>query len=443
MSAGREGAGGLPAPYGPGRPRPLFALCDCDSAYASWERVFDPSLEGRPVVVLSSNDGCVIARSREAKTLGVPMGEPWFRARPLVEAAGGAARSCNFALYADMSRRVMEALSATTDRMEPYSIDEVFLDLSDLPGDPIQAAIDARRRVLDWTGTPLSIGVAPTKTLAKAASRAAKSDPSLAGVLDLRSEEARLEVLASTPVGSVWGIGPAGAERLIGAGISSALDLARADPTRISAWLGVGAERTARELAGLSCLPLREAASDRKSAAASRSFPRDVASKDELASAAVSFAVQALEKVRKEGLSASSLCVFAQSPRFGPVPFSGSSASVEFDPPTNDARAVAKAAASLASGLWRSGAGLRKVGAVLSGLRPPPRQGALPLGPAPSEGPSRNERLGAAMDAIHAAFGSGSLLTAAEIGARGLRPKSENRSPRWTTRLDEIPTART
>ncbi len=250
----------------------MFALVDCNNFYASCERLFAPRLEGRPVVVLSNNDGCVVARSNEAKALGIPMGAPYFTYAERLRQAGAAVFSSNYALYGDLSRRVMQVLAGFAPRIEVYSIDECFLDLAGVR-DPTVLGLEIARTVRQWTGIPVAVGIAPTKTLAKLANRLAKKGLSPAGpVLDWSRLPDPATVLAAVPVEDIWGIAKGFGARLRALGIVDAQALRAADPRRLRQRFGVAVERVAWELRGRSCLPLECVAPPRQQVMVSRSF---------------------------------------------------------------------------------------------------------------------------------------------------------------------------
>ena len=249
----------------------VFALSDGNSFYCSCERVFDPRLEGRPVIVLSNNDGCAVARTPEAKALGVEMGAPWFKIRKLCEANGVVARSSNYALYGDMSRRLNEIYRAHAQDVEVYSIDESFLDFTGMI-DPVGHARTMRRTVRQWTGIPTCVGLGPTRTLAKAANNLAKKRPELQGVCDLRSVEARERLLPQLSIEDVWGVGRASAGKLRAIGVTNAADLCGLDARVARQLLTVVGERLVREMNGVLCQDLEVEPPRRKGIAVTRSF---------------------------------------------------------------------------------------------------------------------------------------------------------------------------
>ncbi len=250
----------------------MFALIDCNSFYASCERVYRPWLDGVPVVVLSNNDGCVIARTREAKRLGIPMGAPYFQWRNQMREWGVVCFSSNYELYGQMSTRVMTILEGMFPLVEVYSIDEAFADLTGLPGDMVELGREARARVLRWTGIPVGVGIGPTKTLAKLANWAAKTWRKSEGVIDLRDPQRRDRLLQITDVSEVWGVGRRLTARLQPLGIKTAWDLAQYDPTSLRQQFSVVLEKTARELRGISCLHLAEAEPPRQMICSSKMF---------------------------------------------------------------------------------------------------------------------------------------------------------------------------
>lgn len=298
---------------------PVFALVDCNNFYASCERVFNPRLIGRPVVVLSNNDGCVVARSNEAKALGIGMGVPEFKVRELIQRHDVAVLSSNYALYGDLSRRVMDTLRGLASQVEIYSIDEAFLDVSGFGG-RLEHARQMRQTVRQWTGIPVSVGIGPSKVLAKVANKLAKKTPGAEGVYDLCDEAARREALERFPVADVWGIGPAHAKLLLGHGCETAADLRDADERWIKKRLGVVGVRMVHELRGISCLPLERCPPAKKNIACTRSFGRYVETLAEMREAVASYAARAAVKLRRQGSCAGLLTVFLMTNNFRPGP---------------------------------------------------------------------------------------------------------------------------
>jgi len=291
-----------------------FALADCNNFYASCETVFRPDLEGRPLVVLGNNDGCIIARSNPAKALGIPMGAPLHSVASLVAKHGVAVCSANFALYGDMSSRVMAVLGRFTPRLDVYSIDEAFLDLAAVPPEDRRAyATLIRQTVHQWTGIWVSLGVGATKTLSKLANERAKKLPG--GVLALCSEDETAALLRAMPVQEVWGIGPARGSFLRRHGIETAHDLACADAHWVKRHLYVPVARTQLELRGVSCLPLEAIRAPKKQVCCSRSFGRPIVALGELKEAVAQYASWACEKIRAQHSAAAVATVFLQTNR--------------------------------------------------------------------------------------------------------------------------------
>ncbi len=323
-----------------------YALSDGNSFYCSCERVFDPALARLPVVVLSNNDGCAIARTPEAKALGIGMGEPWFRIRDLCRRRGVRVYSSNYALYGDMSARVNDVYGGFAPRVEVYSIDESFLDLSDLPpARRAPLARDMRATVRAWTGIPTCVGIGPTKTLAKLANRVAKAQPGLDGVCDLTDPGVRDGWLRRLAPGDLWGVGPANARRLEALGCRTAADVRDLDPRVARKAMTVAGERLVQELRGVACLELEEVAPTRKGCAVTRSFPRRVGDLATMEQAVAAHAARLGEKLRREGLGADHVTVFFHtSPHDRDGPRRSASKVATLPEATNDTLALVRAA---------------------------------------------------------------------------------------------------
>jgi DNA polymerase V len=296
-----------------------IGLVDCNNFYASCERVFQPKLRGRPVVVLSSNDGCVVARSNEAKALGVVMDAPWHLCRESFEKAGIVVRSSNYTLYGDVSARVMRVLSGFTPNLEIYSIDEAFLSLKGFDTRLEPHARKLRGTVQQWTGIPVSVGIAPTKTLAKVANRTAKKTPATGGVCLLLSPEVQTDALDKLELTDLWGIAKRLAERLRAIGITTPLELRDADPQLIRERFSVVIERVVLEVRGIACLDLAEMTPNRKSLIASRSFGRPVEMRHELEEAVSVYTSRAAEKMRRQNLATANIAVWVETNSFKPT----------------------------------------------------------------------------------------------------------------------------
>lgn len=455
----------------PGSParRRLFALVDCSAFYVSCERVFDPALEERPVAVLSNNDGCVVARSDEVRAAGVPMGEPFFRCRKTLEEIGAAVFSSNYALYADMSRRVMGCLHTFTPEVEPYSIDEAFLHLR-TAGDTVAAdrerlealAHRIRARVLQWTGIPVRVSIAETKTLAKAASEFAKErlrDGEEPCVVFWEHPE-RDAFLRRLEVRDVWGIGRQWSRKLERFGYPSAYDLMHAEDRWIRKLTNVCGLRTAYELRGVSCIPLEEAPLPRQSLIRSRSFREPVTDLALLEQAVATHAARAAEKLRREGLAAARVGAFITTKGFGPGPHRTGWIEVQLPQATNrtpDLIAAAKGCLARAY-VAATPAGFRfryrKAGVVVSEVHPAAATQAH-LFEQPDEGWTAGQaRLMEAVDLLNRRFGPRAVVfaamgapkpleaVAAGTGGPAWGMRRERMSPRYTTRWNELVEAR-
>jgi len=350
----------------------VFALVDCNNFYASCERVFQPALEGRPIVVLSNNDGCVVARSAEAKALGIPMGKPWFKVAPAVRGAGVVVFSSNYALYGEFSRRVMQTLTQFSPRLEVYSIDECFLDVGGHRGDLTALGQAIARTVRRWTGIPVSVGIAPTKTLAKVANRLAKKGQAGQGpVCHWGEVAAPREALAALAVEDIWGIAARWGARLRQAGVATALALAEADPSWLRRLGGVVLERIGRELAGCSCLPLELVPPAKKQIMVSRSFGERLSSLTDLQGAVAAFAARAGVKLRRERLRAQAVTVFVQTSPFADAePWYANGVTLVLERPTQDSGRLVQCAQEGLTRIFRPGLRYQKAGVLLMDLTP-------------------------------------------------------------------------
>lgn len=410
-----------------------IALVDVNACFVSCERVFDPTLRGKPVVVLSSNDACVIARSPEAKRLGISMGEPAARLRPFL-AQGLILRSSNFTLYADMSQRIMAILATTSPQQRVYSIDEAFLAVPD-DIDALTWGDQVRARVLREVGIPTSVGIAPTMTLAKLANETAKGLPRGVAMLPEDPHE-RLRHLAGHPVAAVWGIGAQTAPKLEAMGIRTAADLALADRARLRATIGVGVARTACELAGEPVLDLDEAVDPPQSITVSRSYSTASTDLDTTRAAIATFAENAAAKARRNHIAATVVAVWI-------CPSDGPDRSGSLSLPVASALTAeiqAAAATVLARMSPRPGTRIRKAGIGLLGLQPEGARQQTFLDPIADR--PRAERLQAAIDAINAGEGRHVVRTATTLLSSTWQPSAARMSPRYTTRWEELPVAR-
>ncbi len=421
----------------------MFALVDCNNFYASCERVFAPRLEGRPLVVLSNNDGCVIARSNEAKALGIPMGAPYFKIEPLARAQGLVVRSSNYALYGDLSRRVMQILADCAPRTEIYSIDECFLDLAGLPQELTAQALAIARRVRQWTGIPVSIGMAPTKTLAKLANRLAKQGQTpTPPVLEWGRLADPAATLARVPVEDLWGIAGRWGGRLRALGLDHAQAVCLAEPRRLRQHFGVVMERIGWELRGVSCLPLERAPPPRQQILTSRSFGERLTELTELRAAVAAFAARAGEKLRAQGLCAQALSVFIQtSPFTTTAPYYANAATLGFEHPSQDTGTLIGCATRGLERIYRPGHAYQKAGVLLLDLVPAGvEQGTL--FPYPPSDPQRSRRLMETLDRINRRQGRHTLRYGAEGMSGRWRMRQQLKSPAYTTRWEDLPIVR-
>ncbi|MEQ1915779.1 MAG: Y-family DNA polymerase, partial [Gallionella sp.] len=420
------------------------ALIDCNNFYVSCERVFNPKLEGKPVVVLSNNDGCAVARSNEVKALGVKMGQPWFQMEEIAKRHGIIALSSNYTLYGDMSARVMSILSDFSDQQEVYSIDECFLGLSGfapeyliLHGQKIRAAVKQQ------TGIPVCVGIASTKTLAKLANHCAKKGRAGSdGVCDFgRLKEQQVSTLfASMEVGEVWGIGRRIAAKLQHLGIQTVEDLRRADSEYIRQQFTIVVERTVKELNGISCIELEEAGQARQQIMVSRSFSHPVTSFQELSESVASYTTTAAEKLRQDKSVAASLCVFIHTNNFKPEePQYHPSVVVPLPSPTDDTLKLARATLEGLKRIYRPGYRYKKSGVLLMGLHPKElKQESLFDDPADQ---AKSDDLMQVMDAINRRMGKGCVSIAAAGIKKGWTMKREKKSPNYTRDWAALPEA--
>ena len=422
---------------------PQFALVDVNNFYVSCERVFKPSLENTPVVVLSNNDGCAVARSNEVKSLGVKMGMPWFKMKDLARQHGIQAYSSNYALYGDMSNRVTSILRDYSPDLEVYSIDESFLRIetvAHLYGGAIPMGQQMRHRIKQWTGLPVCVGVGPTKTLAKFANHLAKKNDVFNGVCDLHAmtRPERLEWMWGVEVGEVWGVGSRIRKRLAGMGIDTVLDLRNASPKQMRAQFGVVMERTCNELRGISCLELEDVMPPKQQIMSSRSFGAPVETIEELRESVASYLASAAEKLRRQNSVAGAVYVFVLTNRFKEdEPQYNAGITVPMDDATDDTLALTTAALRGLAAIFRPGFRYKKAGVMLTLLSDKgARQATLFDDPVARE---KSEKLMEAMDAINREFGRGTLRSGASGIVQRWAMRAENRSPRYTTRWDELP----
>ncbi|HBM2948827.1 TPA: Y-family DNA polymerase [Klebsiella michiganensis] len=417
----------------------MFALCDVNSFYASCETVFRPDLKGRPVVVLSNNDGCVIARSAEAKPF-VKMGEPYFKQKDMFRRHGIIAFSSNYELYADMSNRVMTTLEELSPRCEMYSIDEAFCDLTGVRNcrDLTDFGKEIRETVLRRTHLTVGVGIAQTKTLAKLANHAAKQwQRQTGGVVDLSNLERQRKLMALLPVDEVWGVGRRISKKLESMGIDTVLKLADTDIRFIRKHFNVVLERTVRELRGEPCLGLEEFAPVKQEIVCSRSFGGRITEYHEMRQAICSYASRAAEKLRGEHQYCRFISAFVKTSPFAlNEPYYGNSASVKLLTPTQDSRDIITAATKCLDAIWRDGHRYQKAGVMLGNFY---SQGVAQLNLFDDNAPRQNsEKLMEVLDHLNAKDGRGTLYFAGQGIQTAWQMKREMLSPRYTTRYSDL-----
>ena len=417
----------------------MFALVDCNNFYASCERVFDPRLEQRPIVVLSNNDGCVIARSNEAKALGIAMGEPAFQKEEVYAKHNVAVFSSNFALYGDMSQRVMRTLAQHSAAMEIYSIDEAFLECGGLTADGLDRfGSQLRKTVKQWTGIPVSIGVAPTKTLAKVANHIAKRLPDNSGVCVLNKEETIEYCLKKLPVEKLWGVGRRYALFLRSWGINTAWDLRRMPEGWVKDNMTVVGLRLQKELKGEPCIPLENQPQKKKEICTSRSFGTMVMELDELQQAVSMYATRCAEKLRTQNSCTNLVEVFLHTNPFRPdLPQYKNVRFVRLPVASNSTLNVVQAALRGLQSIYRTGYQYKKAGVIVSGLVPSNTIQYNLFYPTDED---RHTRLMTAMDKVNDREGRDVLRVAEQGFDRRWTLRQERLSPCYTTRWADFMT---
>jgi DNA polymerase V len=413
----------------------VLALVDCNNFYVSCERVFRPDLKDKPVVVLSNNDGCVVARSNEVKELGVKMGEPWFKIQDLARRHHVVAFSSNYALYADMSNRVMGILSTFAPAAEVYSIDECFLDLTGL-SDKRERGYEIKQTVARYLGIPVCVGIGHTKTLAKLANHVAKKHPKSQGVFDytVLSERQQESVLKSIEVGEVWGIGRRLSASLQAQGIETVVQLKDANPKTMRAKYGVVMERVIAELNGTPCLELTEVEPPKQQIISSRSFGKSVLQISDLKDAVAHFVSNAAAKLRSQGSVAGMLQVFILTNRFKPEePQYNPCFALPMPVPTDDTMVLTAWAMQGLDAIFKSGHAYKKAGVMLSEIGSK-AHGQFDLFACEEEG-----KLTQVMDKVNARFGKGAVKLAQDGARNNWVMRQDRKSPGYTTNWSELP----
>lgn len=412
----------------------MFALCDCNNFYVSCQRLFDPALNGKPVVVLSNNDGCVIARSNEVKALGVKMGQPFYQIKELVDNKQVTVFSANLTLYGDISNRVMLLLTDAAPRTEVYSIDEAFMDVSDIEN--LSAfGLGLVKTIKRQVGIPVSIGIAPTKTLAKIASKLCKQYPKLNGCCVMQRPEDIEKVLKRFPINDVWGIGRRYAKLLAQYGVNTAWDFTQLPQEFVRNKMTVFGLRTQQELKGVPCITLETAMPDKQSICVSRSFAKELTDYEDLHSSLMTFTAMSAEKLRKQKSVCSQVLVFIYTNRFrDDMPQYSESKVVKFEASTDSTLKLAHYVAQALKSIYRAGYGYKKAGVILSDIS---SANGIQQTLFENGDRSKHSQLMHAMDSVNKKQGKHTVI----LAAQGFEPIKMNRqylSPSYTTNWDDI-----
>ncbi|MBN1327172.1 MAG: Y-family DNA polymerase [Candidatus Cloacimonetes bacterium] len=417
--------------------RDKFALVDCNNFYASCERVFNPALEHKPIGILSNNDGIIVALSNELKALGVSRGTPVFKLKELIKKHDIRIFSSNYSLYGDMSARVMKILAYYTPDLEIYSIDEAFLSLRGMAGNMTAYADQIRNRIRQWTGLPVSIGIGPSKTLAKIANHVAKRNQRLKGVFDISDHPRFNEILAAVDVKHIWGIGPQYAKLLHRNGINNALQLTNAPRDWIRRKLTIMGLRTVMELRGVSCLELELITEPKKEIVSSRSFGNPVTKLQDLREATTAYCTRAVEKLREEKQAASQIMVYLTTNRFRNERQYANFQSTRLPLPSAYTPEFLQASLKLLDYLYRPGYKYKKVGVMISDIIP---ESQLPLDFfQPTYLDDRRKAIMNCVDSINQKMGMNMLAYASIGNSLNWQMKREMLSPHYTTRWEHLP----
>ncbi len=416
----------------------MFALADCNNFFASCERVFRPDLQGKPVIVLSNNDGCAIARSNEAKSLGIKMGAPLFKIRDIVERHHVAVFSGNMALYGDMSQRVRWVLEEYAPSVEAYSIDECFLDLRGVTNTDFDAyAKEISAQCWRQTSIPVSVGIAPTKTLAKIASKLCKHYPKLRGGCYMHRPQDIEKVLRKFPIEDVWGIGRRSAPKLNDRGVHTAYDFTQLPENVVHSMLGITGVRTWKELKGTPCIEFEDGFEAKQSICVSRSFSSEIYEAKELQEQIANFASSMAEKLRKQGSVAAEMVVFAYTNRFKEsLPQTYSNALISLETPTADLRTIVSRAVRALNNVFKEGYGYKKAGVIATKILP--ESSVMHSLFEDTAAIEREQKITSALDSINATFGKGTIRLAIQ-GSGKIKSSSDNQSPHYTTKWSDIP----
>ena len=424
-------------------PPPLrsIALIDVNNFYVSCERVFNPKLVGKPVVVLSNNDGCAVARSNEVKALGIGMGAPWFKFKDLAKQHGIIGLSSNYALYADMSNRVMSILREYSPDQEVYSIDESFLDLTGFQSrNLVNYGQHMRKRILKWTGLPVCVGIGATKTLSKLANHCAKKRPVFNSVCNFNtmSPVELDDLLGQVDVGEIWGVGRKLAPKLHALGFNTVLDLKRANPERLRQQFSVVMEKTIRELNGTVCIELEEISPAKKQILRSRSFGQPVRDYESLAQSITLYMSSAAEKLRRQQSYAGSVHVYIRTSPFKPDdPLYSNGMTIPLPSPTDDTMQLVNVALWALKQIYKPNYNYAKAGVMLSEIVS--IEGVQTDLFSPSQASPKSSALMSAMDSINRKMGKESIKLASEGFTRPWKMKQGNKSPSYTTKWCDVP----
>lgn len=428
-----------------GQVNQLFALVDVNNFYVSCERVFAPKLEGVPMVVLSNNDGCAVARSAEVKALGVKMATPWFQMQDLAKKHGIQAYSSNYTLYGDMSGRVVEVLKTFTPTLEIYSIDESFLQIETVLkqyADPTDLGKEIKQTIKDATGLPVCVGVGASKTLAKLANHLAKKHKQFAGVCDISTmpKEELYQWMTETPVGEVWGIGRQLSKKLKALQVNTVFDLLQTSPQSMRQQFGVVVERICYELRGVSCLELEEVVPPKKQIVSSRSFGKPVTSMEQLAESVATHVARGAEKLRAQKSVTGALTIFIQTNPHKPEPQYHQGITIPLADPSDNTLTLTTAALRGLKQIYQTGFKYKKAGVMFSLLadKPTAQQSLFD----DMEVKGKSAHLMKAMDSINSRFSNAVIRTAVSGTKQDWKMRSGNRSPNYTTQWDELPVVR-
>ncbi|MBR5856576.1 MAG: Y-family DNA polymerase [Bacteroidales bacterium] len=415
----------------------MFALADCNNFFVSCERVFRPDLNGKPVIVLSNNDGCAIARSNEAKAVGIKMGDPLFKIEHIVKRYGVTVFSGNMPLYGDMSNRVRQVLRSAVPAIEVYSIDEAFLDLRGMDIDFDAFAKNLSGKCLRYTGIPVSVGVSHTKTLAKIAAKLCKQYPKLKGGCYMHRSQDIEKVLKKFPIEDVWGIGPRTVVKLHSMGVRSAYDFTLLDESKVQYLFGIMGVRTWKELRGVPTIKFEDVVVANQSVSNTRSFSKEIYDLDELTEQIATFATMTADKLRRQRSACSNLAVFVRTNRFkNDIEQVYANELVSFQIPTNSTNKIVEAAVNAARRIFVKGCGYKKAGVTASGIVPEDGvTGSLFEDVAQYE---RESRLMKAMDSINGSYGKGTVKLGS-LGCGYIKNRKEHESPHYTTLKDDFP----